>query len=170
MSLQDVHAVIESAKARGRDPLMRFLRERMPDAKEERIREATSVAVETIEAVPVFMARAAQEARERGLEEEVLPLLARVEEYFVRPVDLIPEMTQGLAGLLDDTYLVLRLLQRLDEGPEPFLDWDLEEPVHLLRTLVGREVAGRLDGMAFEAIQEMTIPLSRVWDELATEA
>ncbi len=142
----------------------------MPEADDERIEEAAEVAVETIESVPVFLARAAQEAREREMEDAVFPLLRRVQEYFIRPVDLIPEMTQGLAGLLDDTYLVLRLLQRLDRGPEPFLDWDLDEPVRLLRSMVGDEIAHRLDAVAFEAMQEVTASLSRVWTRMATEA
>jgi len=169
MSLEDVQAVIDSAKARGREPLEEFLRDRMPEADDERIEEAADVAVETIEVVPIFLARAAQAAEERGLEDVVEPLLHRVETYFVRPVDLIPEMTQGLAGLLDDTYLVLRLLQGLDQGPRPFLDWELDEPVQLLRTLVGPEIARELDAIAFEAMQESMLSLSRVWDGLAAE-
>lgn len=170
MSLRDVQAVIESAKARGREPLEDFLRDRMPGADDERIQEAADVAVETIEAVPVFLARASQEAESRDMADTVEPLLRRVETYFVRPVDLIPEMTQGLAGLLDDTYLVLRLLQGLDQGPEPFLDWELDEPVRLLRSLVGREIARELDAIAFEAMQGAMVTLSKIWDGMATEA
>lgn len=170
MSISDVQAVIESAKARGREPLERFLRRRMPDAPEERIQEAVDVAAETIESVPVFLARAAQEAEEQDLEEVVRPLLQRVETYFVRPVDLIPEMTQGLAGLLDDTYLVLRMLQRLDRGPRPFLGWDLEEPVALLRSFVGREIGRQLDDIALSALREVEGDVRALWTELAPEA
>lgn len=170
MAITNVQAVIESAKARGQEPLVRFLRRRMPGATDERIQEAAAVATETIEAVPVFLARAAQEAEERDMEPVVSPLLRRMETYFVRPVDLIPEMTQGLAGLLDDTYLVLRMLQGLDQGPEPFLGWDLDEPVELLRALVGEEVGRKLDAIALAALEEVSGELNRVWRELSAQA
>lgn len=165
MSLTDVEAVIESAKARGPEPLLRFLRRRMPDASEERIEEAAEVAVETIEAVPVFLARAAQEAEARELEEVVGPVLSQLELYFVRPLDVIPEMTQGLAGLLDDTYLVLRMLQGLDRGPEPFLGWDLNEPIQLLRSLMGDEVGRQLDAIALRTLEEASGDLEGAWGE-----
>ncbi|NIP60574.1 MAG: DUF1232 domain-containing protein [Gemmatimonadetes bacterium] len=170
MPISDIQAVIESAKARGRKPLQRFLRRRMPDASEERIQEAVEVAAETIESVPILLARAAQEARKRGLESVVMPLLEEVERYFIRPVDLIPEMTQGLAGLLDDTYLVLRMLQGLEQGPRPFLDWDLDEPVELLRSFVGQEIARKLDSIALAALTNVSGELDAVWEELAQEA
>ena len=85
----------------------------------------------------------------------VRPLLDRAVVYFTRPVDLIPEMTHGLAGLLDDTYLVLRVLENLDRGPTPFLDWDLEYPLTFLRNLVGPRIAGQLDDLSILAMQEV---------------
>jgi uncharacterized membrane protein YkvA (DUF1232 family) len=170
MSLQDIQAVIESAKARGIDQLEGYIRRKVPGMPEPKVHEAAEVAVEIIESVPVFLARASQEARRRQMVKVVQPVLDHAERYFLRPVDLIPEMTQGLAGLLDDTYLVLRILQNLDRGPQTFLDWDLEFPVAFLRGLVGEDIGKKLDAISMAALQEVSQQLSLVWEQVAHEA
>ncbi len=170
MSMDDVRAVIESAKARGIGHLEIFIRRKVPNISEHRLHEAAEVAVEIIDSVPIFLARASQEARRRGMVKVVQPVLDTAERYFLQPVDLIPEMTHGLAGLLDDTYLVLRVLQNLDRGPEPFLDWDLDFPVAFLRSLVGDEISSRLDALSLAALEEVSQHLSMVWEQVAHEA
>lgn len=170
MDLSDVQAVIQSAKARGKEPLERFIRKRLPDASDAQVHEAADVAVEIIETVPIFLARAAQEAEERHLVPVVQPLLDHAARYFTRPVDLIPEMTQGLAGLLDDTYLVLRILSNLEEGPEPFLEWDLEHPTAFIRGLVGEGVGRHLDLLSIRAMEDVSDKLTAFWHHLSAEA
>jgi uncharacterized membrane protein YkvA (DUF1232 family) len=170
MNLDDVQAVIDSAKARGLDHLEGFIRRRAPGIPEEKVHEAAEVAVEIIDSVPVFLARARQEARNRQMVRVVQPILDHAEQYFLRPVDLIPEMTQGLAGLLDDTYLVLRILQNLDRGPDRFLDWDLDFPVAFLRSLVGEDIGGKLDVISVAAMQEVSQQMAVVWQQSAHEA
>ena len=148
-SIPDILAVIESAKARnGRETLQNYVAKMLPEA-DKRDREE---AVEVIESVPVFLASARQQAEDRGLSSVVNPLLDCAERYYLQPFDLIPEMTQGLPGLLDDSYLVIRILQNLEDGPEPFLDWDLDYPVRFLERLIGRSIADRLDLIAFQAM------------------
>lgn len=170
MDLSDVQAVIQSAKARGREPLERFIRRRLPEASDEQVREAAEVAVEVIETVPIFLARAAQEAEERQLVPVVQPLLDHAARYFTRPVDVIPEMTHGLAGLLDDTYLVLRILSNLERGPEPFIEWDLTDPTAFLRGLLGEEVGRRLDLLSLQAMEEVAESVTAFWRRLSFEA
>ena len=143
MSISDVQAVIDSAKSRGTESLERVIRERLRGATDTEVRDATELALEIIESVPLFLARARQEAEERQLTSVVTPLLNHAEGYFVQPVDLIPEMTQGLAGLLDDSYLVLRILQNLDRGPDRFLDWDLGHPFRIPAPSGGRGNRGQ---------------------------
>ena len=170
MSLQDVQAVIESAKARGLTHLEGYIRHRVPGMSDPKIQEAAEVALEIIESVPVFLARASQEARSRKMVKTVQPVLDHAERYFLRPVDLIPEMTMGLAGLLDDTYLVLRILQNLDRGPEPFLDWDLDFPIAFLRGLLGKEIGSQLDSLSVAAMEDMSQQLALVWEQVSHEA
>jgi hypothetical protein len=170
MSLEDIQAVIESAKARGVNHLESYIRQRAPGMSEPKIQETAEVALEIIESIPIFLARASQEARSRKMVRTVQPVLDHAEQYFLRPMDLIPEMTMGLAGLLDDTYLVLRILQNLDRGPEPFLDWDLEFPLAFLRGLVGREIGSKLDTLSVAAMEEVSQQLSLVWEQVAHDA
>lgn len=170
MSMADIQAVIDSAKARGVDHLHSFIRRRAPHLPEAEVVEASEVALEIIESVPLFLARAAQEARHRNMVKAIQPVLDQAEQYFLRPVDLIPEMTQGLAGLLDDTYLVLRVLQNLDKGPQPFLNWDLDYPVAFLRGLVGEEIGRKLDSLSLAALQEVSHHLNVLWEQVAHEA
>ena len=66
MNLAEIQAVIDSAKARGTEPLERFIRDRLPEATEDEVQEAVSVAVEIIETVPILMARASQAAEQRA--------------------------------------------------------------------------------------------------------
>ena len=170
-TLADIVAIIESAKARGgRVGLERHITKALPEDTVAEVTEAADVATEIIDSIPVFLARARQEAHSRGLESVAGPLLDQAERYFLRPVDLIPEMTQGLAGLLDDSYLVIRTLQNLDKGPQPFLDWDLDYPAQFLKRLIGGQISQRLDKLALDAMREVSEHLSDVWSRLAHEA
>ena len=166
MSLTDIEAVIESAKSRGIGHLERYVRRRLPDATDLEVKDAAALAVEIIESVPIFLARADQEAEERQLEAVIHPILDHVERYFLQPMDLIPEMTHGLVGLLDDSYLVLRILETLDRGPDRFLDWDLEHPLSFLRRLVGEEVARKLDERSLDAMGEISEDLAHFWEKV----
>jgi len=169
--LTDLQAVIESAKARGgMEALERYIQKRLPEAEEAEVKEAAEVAVEIIESIPIFLARARQEAAQRGLRSVVGPLLDHAETYFLQPMDLIPEMTHGLAGLLDDSYLFIRILENLDKGPEPFLDWDLQYPLSFLRSLVGLEVSRTLDAIALQAMQAVSTHLNELWSRMSHEA
>lgn len=172
--IADVQAVIDSAKARGGvEDLRQFIVDRVPGAEtgdSERIGEVADTALEIIESVPLLLARAHQEAGDRGMDDVVLPLIARAERYFLTPVDLIPEMTHGLPGLIDDAYLVLRTLERLEGGPEPFLDWDLDVPLQFLQGLLGRDMAARLDEIAADAVMDLQEQLQTAWDNATHQA
>ena len=170
VNLDDVRAVIESAKSRGRENLDRFIHRRLPEASVSQVRETGDVAMEIIESIPLFLARAEQEAEHRGLHPVVAPILEQATGYFLSPVDVIPEMTHGLAGLLDDAYLVLRILEHLDRGPKPLLDWDLKEPLEFLGGLVGREVSKRLDLYSIQFVEAAEGHFCQYWDAVAAEA
>lgn len=170
LDLAEIKAVIDSAKARGPEPLERFIRHRLSTASEAEIQDAVEVATEIIDTVPLFMARAQLEAAERNLTVVVAPLLEHAYRYFLQPMDLIPEMTHGLAGLLDDTYLVLRILQNLQNGPEPLVDWDLEYPAMFIRRLVGEKISRELDVLAVHALQEVSDNVSRFWNSITITA
>ena len=79
-------------------------------------------------------------------------------------------MTQGLTGLLDDSYLVIRILENLEKGPEACLDWDLDYPVRFLERLIGRSIAQRLDLIALQAMEDVSINLAELWQEMSHSA
>lgn len=170
MKLDEIQAVIDSAKARGTESLERFIRARLPEATEDEVHEAVAVSVEIIETLPILLARASQAAEQRGLSVVVQPVLEHATRYFLHPLDLIPEMTQGLAGLLDDAYLVLRILQNLQRGENPLLDWDLDDPIRFIRRIVGRDLGERLDQMAMVAMTEVSDSVSKLWQHMSVQA
>ena len=170
MNLQDLNAVIDSARARGTGSLDRWVRERLPEANDAQVEEAVITAVEIIDSVPIFLARAHQAADEKGVTRVVSPILDRAVSYFLTPLDLIPEMTQGMAGLLDDAYLVLRIIKNLDRGPQPLLEWELDEPIRFLKRLVGPDVSSRLDDYSLHSMQEAEIEFQRYWDAMSAQA
>ena len=155
MNLEEIQAVIDSAKARGTETLEQYVRDRMPEASDKEVQDAADVALEIIETVPIVLATASQEAADRQLASVVQPVLDRAARYFLHPMDLLPEMTLGLPGLLDDAYLVLKILQALEQGPDPLVEWDLDHPTAFLRTLLGEKIGQELDAISALAIQEM---------------
>ena len=163
MNLYEIQAVIDSAKARGPDRLAIYVRGRLPDVSETEVLDTTKVLLEIIESVPLVLAAAAQEAEERSLGHVVQPVLDRATRYFLHPVDLMPEMTLGLPGLLDDTYLVFRILQVLEEGPEPLVEWDLDDPTALIRKLLEHSVGQQLDAISSLAFEEVANDVRQSW-------
>ena len=163
VNLEEIQAVIDSAKARGTDQLATYVRGRLPDASHTDVRDAAAVLLEIIESVPLILAATARGAEERNLAHVVQPVLDRAIRYFLHPVDLMPEMTLGLPGLLDDTYLVLRILQVLEEGPEPLVDWDLDHPTTLIRNLLEDDIGRQLDAMSALAFEEIIDDVRQSW-------
>jgi len=170
MDLSDVNAVITSARARDDGSLMRFLRGRLPGSPEAELMDAAALCREIIDSLPVFLARAWQAAGEREVESVVEPILQQATGYLLSPVDVLPEMTLGLAGLLDDAYLVLRLLEHLDGGEEDFLDWELIEPLTLLRRILGPDLIGQLDAHVEAYVDRAESQFTEAWASFSAEA
>ncbi len=170
MNLEDIQAVIDSAKARGTHQLTTYVRGRLPEASDSDIQETADVLLEIIESVPLLLAAAAKGAEDQNLGHIVQPVLDRAARYFLHPVDLMPEMVLGLPGLLDDTYLVFRILQVLEEGPEPLVDWDLHHPTSLIRSLLVDPVGRQLDAMSALAFEEVVDEVRQSWGAETLEA
>ena len=163
MNLEEIQAVIDSAKARGTDQLATYVRGRMPEVSDQDIDDTAEVLLEIIESVPLVLAAAAQGAKEQNLGRVVQPVLDRAARYFLHPLDLMPEMALGLPGLLDDTYLVFRILQVLEEGPEPLVEWDLEHPISLIRSLLEDTIGQQLDAISSLAFEEVADDVRQSW-------
>ena len=163
VNLDEIQAVIDSAKARGPDQLATYVRGRLPDVSDADVFDTAELLLEIIESVPLVLAAAAKGAEERNLGHIVQPVLDRATRYFLHPVDLMPEMTLGLPGLLDDTYLVFRILHVLEEGPEPLVDWDLDHPTALIRKLLEDSIGQQLDAISSLAFEEVADDVRQSW-------
>ena len=170
MKLEEIQAVIDSAKARGTHQLATFVRVRVPSASDRDVHDTAAVLLEIIESVPLILAAAARGAAEKNLGHVVQPVLDRAVRYFLHPVDIMPEMTLGLPGLLDDTYLVFRILQMLEEGPEPLLEWDLDHPTSLIRRLLGHAIEQQLDTMSNLAFEDVADDVGPSWGSQRLDA
>jgi uncharacterized membrane protein YkvA (DUF1232 family) len=163
MNLEEIQAVIDSAKARGPDQLAVYVRGRLPEASPGDVYDTAELLLEIIESVPLVLAAAAQGADEQNLRHVVQPVLDRAARYFLHPMDLMPEMTLGLPGLLDDTYLVYRILQVLEEGPVPLVEWDLDHPISLIRNVLEDNIGQQLDAISSLAFEEVADDVRQSW-------
>lgn len=170
MNLDDIQAVIDSAKVRDNGKLEEFIQRMSPSSTGEEVADTAKVAVEVVEMVPIVLACAAQAANQLGLTTVVMPILDHAARYIVNPVDLIPEMTQGMAGLLDDTYLVFRILENLNRGSPPLMDTDFGVPLRFLRRLLGPEITRKLDAASIFALQDVSTQVTRAWAEIGHQS
>ncbi|MEC9241638.1 MAG: hypothetical protein VYA48_03190, partial [Gemmatimonadota bacterium] len=61
------------------------------------------------------------------------------------------------------TYLVFRILQVLEEGPEPLVEWDLDDPTALIRKLLEHSVGQQLDAIAALKFEEVADDVRQSW-------
>ncbi len=168
--LEDVHAVIQSAKARDRGRLAEAVQARVPGADDETVRQMSASALATIESIPALLILADDEAQRLGITRVVRPLLRYAVRYFVEPMDVVPEMTKGVAGLLDDAYLSLKILEHINSGPTPLFTWEFESPLRFLGELLGPDVSRKLDRRSIAALNEVSEQVNEVWSALARPA
>jgi uncharacterized membrane protein YkvA (DUF1232 family) len=106
---------------------------------------------EYIEHAPAFLEAVAAAAVKAGASRDVSPILEAAEQYFLAPLDLIPDHL-GLVGLMDDAYLAHKLIQGVADNyrnqtgnvllPLPL---DLTKTNQAMRNLIGEPLASQLD-------------------------
>jgi uncharacterized membrane protein YkvA (DUF1232 family) len=165
MNTQAIRHIIADARARDTGQFEAFLRRRMKPGGESDLRGVIEFTIGYIESVPALMERVEEAARARGLDEVVRPLLARAEEYFIEPADVLPVTVLGLVGLLDDAYLALSLLEVLLDTPDPLVTVDLKQPNALVRALLGDGVGTRLDAEVRKARHRLLLNVVRALEE-----
>ena len=97
-------------------------------------------------------------AQRAGASQEIAPLVSAAEQYFLAPVDLIPDQL-GLVGLIDDAYLAHSLVQAASDQhrqrtgvallPTPM---DLTAANQVIRSLIGEPIASQLDAAVAGAV------------------
>jgi hypothetical protein len=98
-------------------------------------------------------------AEKAGIREEIKPILQAVESYIRRPDDEIDEQRNGLGGLLDDAYLVGRVLEQMAESGLPLpVDFDLAAFNSFTALILGEDVVRRLHQRLADAVTKASRP------------
>jgi uncharacterized membrane protein YkvA (DUF1232 family) len=104
-----------------------------------------------VEHAPAILEALQTAASEAGVIQQVMPILEAAENYFLQPMDFIPDQL-GLVGLTDDAYVVHVLVQKAAGQYEQQtghrllpLQMDFSQANAMMRTLIGEPVATQLD-------------------------
>ncbi len=129
------------------------------------IHNAVAFIGQYIEHAPALLEALHEAAQKEGVGASVSQILSTAEQYFLTPVDFIPDHL-GLVGLMDDAYLAHMLVQRVSEqhqrdtgAPLLALPMDLAQVNLFIRGLIGEPMATQLDGavqvtLSMPAIQQ----------------
>lgn len=120
---------------------------------------------EYVRHAPVLLELLASAAQRTGTSQEIAPVLDAAEQYFLAPLEVIPDHL-GLMGLMDDAYLTHCLVQLASERyrqrtgvPLLPLPSDFTRANQMIRMLIGEPQASQLDlgvagTLAMPAIQQ----------------
>ena len=108
-----------------------------------------------VHGIPDLLDGVADAAMTRGIGLLVQPLLDHAADYFRDPTDHAPESAYGVAGLLDDAYLALSIVNLVHENFEPLVDSDVAGQVILLRELLEPELVAELDAELGRAVMKL---------------
>jgi uncharacterized membrane protein YkvA (DUF1232 family) len=102
-----------------------------------------------VRAMPELVDATLDAAAHRGVSDQVKPIFDTAVAYINEDVDFIPD-AHGLAGLVDDAYLVHGLMQEISRRHNtltgtPLLPESWFAPSQQIRRLVGEPTATRLD-------------------------
>ncbi|MDH5228635.1 MAG: YkvA family protein [Gammaproteobacteria bacterium] len=77
------------------------------------LQQAVDLVSTYINQILIVLDRAQQHPHGAGESETIAPLIQIAANYFIEPMDYIPDRI-GIYGLLDDAYLCLRMLEAID--------------------------------------------------------
>jgi uncharacterized membrane protein YkvA (DUF1232 family) len=120
-------------------------------ATAEQVQQMVRFVEEYVKHAPALLLALAEAAQRAGVGGEMAPILDGAEQYFLAPLDLIPDHL-GLVGLMDDAYLAHRLVEGASESygqrtGKPLLLLPTDSPTanQLIRSLIGEPLASQLD-------------------------
>ena len=125
---------------------------------------AVERAMAIIEGIPDLLDAVAEASYRRGIALLVQPLLDHAADYFVDPSDHAPETAYGVAGLLDDAYLALSLVNLVHETYEPLVAADVPSQLAFLRALLGPDLVADLDAETGRALVKLAQTVSTLRD------
>ena len=108
-----------------------------------------------VEGIPGLLESVSEAAMTRGIGLMVQPLLDHAADYFRDPTDHAPEAAYGMAGLLDDAYLAISLVNLVHENFEPLVETDVAGQLSVLRGLLEPELRAKLDAEVGRAVLKL---------------
>ncbi len=144
-----------------REAIIEFAGLRGMSRNEAAINDCQRFIIQYIEHIPDLLDHINSVAIEKGVSNEVLPILNSAEKYFLNPIDIIPDRW-GLLGRMDDAYLTHCLIQSLSDRYKArtgnsLVPVDLKEANKMVRALIGEPQAGMLDEAIQEALGESSV-------------
>jgi uncharacterized membrane protein YkvA (DUF1232 family) len=152
MNRQVNEAVLHEKRTGALATLLRqFVQSRGGQLTTEQIKETVRFVEEYIRHAPALLQTLATVAQNAGVSHEMTPILAVAEQYFLAPLEFIPDHL-GLLGLMDDAYLAHCLVQGASDNyrqrtgtPLLPLPTDASTANQLIRALIGEPLASQLD-------------------------
>jgi len=146
---------IGKAKSSGAESLEDFIA-RAASLQGADTRASADRAMAIIEGIPDLLDAVQEAAMIRGIGLLVQPLLDHAADYFRDPTDHAPESAFGVAGLLDDAYLVLSLVNLVHENYQPLISADVTDRLAFLKGLLEPELVADLDAEVGRAVLKLT--------------
>ena len=117
-----------------------------------------------VQRVPQLLDQTRAAAEQAGWGEAIAPLLNAAEEYWVAPLDVIPDHL-GLVGITDDAYLSLSLLQAISDRHRevtgyPLLPFELHEENAAIGVLIGEPHLSQLNSIVSASITDLDNAIS----------
>lgn len=139
-------------------------RQRGINVTPQQINEVVLTVQEYINHIPALIDETIKEAKKSGIYNQIQHVLKAVEDYFLAPVDVIPDHL-GLLGLLDDAYLGHSLMQSLSDSykmqtGKALLSADMKGMNTFMRGLIGEPHASMLDAGVANVLNGPTIQQS----------
>ncbi len=131
------------------DALSGFARMRGIQLSPQHVNEGVEFIRQYIEHVPILLDQINSAAKKTGISNQITPILEAAEQYFLNPLDIIPDHL-GLLGLVDDAYLTQSLIQALSDKYRAqtggtLLPVELTTVNQFIRSLIGEPQASMLD-------------------------
>ena len=117
-----------------------------------------------VQRVPQLLDQTRAAAQQAGWGEAIAPLLDAAEEYWVAPLDVIPDHL-GLVGVTDDAYLSLSLLQTISDRHReatgyPLLPFDLHEENAAIGILISEPHLSQLNSIVVASVADLDNAIS----------
>lgn len=123
--------------------------------EEAEVRPTVDRVMAIVEGIPGLLEDVADAAMTRGIGLIVQPLIDHAADYFRDPADHAPESAYGVAGLLDDAYLALSLVNLVHENFEPLVEANVAQELSVLRGLLEPELVAELDAEVGRALLKL---------------